>query len=413
MIFQAATPDFASGYLWMVVAGIIATLAASFRNLPLDIVVWMRDRVLLSVDVGSDDPLFQWISVWLAEQKYSHKARKLTASTDITNSTYDRRDVKIENSTPDIFFTPAPGHHIFRYDGRWIWLLRTRKDVGDDSGSKDNGQFISLFKRHETYTIRVFGKSQVQIRNLLSAARDSAFARREKQRRVELFMPAYGWWTNLGEREPRPLTSVFLPANVKEGVILDVEKFLRSKEWYHKRGIPWRRGYLFHGLPGTGKTSLISSLSGHFKLNIYLLNVLNSRINDGEVVSLIANVPPRSIILLEDIDAVFDKREKTEEADKNRLSFSGLLNALDGAASKEGILVFMTTNHRERLDSALTRKGRADLHIEFGLATKEQATNMHSAFFPLEKTNGFADAAVAEKLTMAEIQEKLLSLHNA
>lgn len=242
-----------NGYLWMAAAGIIATLAASFRNLPLDLAVWLRDRVLLSVDVGSEDPLFQWVSVWLAEQKYAHKARHLTASTDVTKHLRPNTS-KIETSTPQIFFTPAPGHHIFRYKGRWIWLLRTRKEVGDDS------------------------------------------------------------------------------------------------------------------------------------------------------------VPSGSIILLEDIDAVFDKREKVEGGEQNRLSFSGLLNALDGAASKEGLLVFMTTNHKDKLDPALIRKGRADVHIEFGLSTQDQANNMHRAFFPGAALNGFGSAAVARQLTMAEVQEELLSL---
>jgi len=56
---------------------------------------------------------------------------------------------------------------------------------------------------------------------------------------------------------------------------------------------------------------------------------------------------------------------------KSQISFSGLLNAIDGVASHEGRILIMTTNHRERLDPALIRPGRVDVQIEFGFANKE------------------------------------------
>ena len=80
--------------------------------------------------------------------------------------------------------------------------------------------------------------------------------------------------------------------------------------------------------------------------------------------------PGSSIILLEDIDALFVERHSVDRNSGGhhrggRVSFSGLLNALDGVRSQEGRISFMTTNHREKLDPALLRPGRADVHIEF------------------------------------------------
>lgn len=402
------------GYLWMLFAGLVATLVASFRNLPGSFAVWLRDRLLLTVTVTNDDPLFQWVTIWLAEQHYSQRARTLIAQADLNGKNQtDSLD------TPSLLFTPAPGHHVFRYDGRWIWLQRERKDAGSPDTSKDTDH-ISLFRQHESFTIRVIGKSQSAIRNLLTHARDFAFARRERERKVELFMPSYGcWWTNLGEREPRSIESVFLPDTVRERIVSDVTRFLASRQWYSQRGVPWRRGYLLYGLAGTGKTSLITAMAGHFRFNLYILNVLNAKVSDAEVMSLVANIPPRSILLLEDVDAAFSNRQpltvsQTPDAPpEQRLSFSGLLNALDGVASREGILTFMTTNHFERLDAALIRKGRADVHLEFVHATREQADAMYQAFFPRAERNGFGREVATQKLTMCEVQERLLSMRDS
>ena len=55
----------------------------------------------------------------------------------------------------------------------------------------------------------------------------------------------------------------------------------------------------------------------------------------------------------------------------SRLSFSGFLNALDGVRSQEGQILFMTTNHKERLDPALLRPGRADVHVKLNLASEK------------------------------------------
>lgn len=174
------------------------------------------------------------------------------------------------------------------------------------------------------------------------------------------------------------------------------------------RGIPWRRGYLFHGVPGAGKTSIICALAGQFQMNLYILNIAGTGMSDDRLSGLLAKVPMRSLVLLEDVDSVFAQRKKSKDV-SNKLTFSGLLNALDGAASKEGMVLFMTTNHLDRLDDALIRPGRADYHQEFGLATIFQAEAMYRAFFPdVEGVDDFGGKVVRAKMTMAEVQAHLL-----
>ncbi|KAI1303086.1 Mitochondrial chaperone BCS1 [Halotydeus destructor] len=102
--------------------------------------------------------------------------------------------------------------------------------------------------------------------------------------------------------------------------------------------------------------------------------------------------PSQSIVLLEDIDAAFVSREDTAHEKSlyeglNRLTFSGLLNMLDGVASTEGRIVFMTTNYLERLDPALIRPGRVDVTEYIGHATDHQLKKAFSQFYPEESQN--------------------------
>ena len=145
------------------------------------------------------------------------------------------------------------------------------------------------------------------------------------------------------------------------------------------KGVPYRRGYLLFGPPGTGKTSFVQAIAGALKLNLCYVNLSNGEMTDDTLNRLLTDAPERSIILLEDIDAMFNQREMTY---KSKLSFSGFLNALDGVRSQEGQILFMTTNHKEKLDAALLRPGRADVHVNLNLASEKQIKCLFERFFP-------------------------------
>lgn len=165
------------------------------------------------------------------------------------------------------------------------------------------------------------------------------------------------------------------------------------------------------------QSSLIHAIAGELMLDIYVVSLSSSWINDSTLTTLMGRVPARCIVLLEDLDAAFTRsvtrddestgtpgskkdgetqgpsndssgtsrhRSRNKEAlsDVNTLSLSGLLNALDGVAAAEGRLLFATTNHLERLDPALSRPGRMDVWIEFKNASKWQAQQLFRNFFP-------------------------------
>merc|ERR1719341_1439984 len=197
-------------------------------------------------------------------------------------------------------------------------------------------------------------------------------------------------WRQFGHpRQRRPLNSVVLDTGLSQGIVSDVREFMDSQDWYKDRGIPYRRGYLLHGPPGCGKTSFITALAGELEYSICVLNPSDRSMSDDRLQHRLADAPENSIILLEDIDAAFVSREDSSVSDAaykglNRLTFSGLLNAIDGVTSTEGRIVFMTTNYFERLDPALIRPGRVDYIEQISHCSHHQLTTMYNRFYPTE-----------------------------
>lgn len=220
----------------------------------------------------------------------------------------------------------------------------------------------------------------------------------------------YNGWTKVQKKTPRTLESVILDKNNAQRLCDDIVKFQESEKWYTDRGIPYRRGYLLYGPPGTGKTSFTTAVASALKLNICYLNLSSGRLNDDSLNNVLSHAPPNSIILLEDVDAIFKQREQVQEGRGQQVSFSGLLNALDGVRSQEGRILFMTTNHKEKLDPALLRPGRCDVHLELCNATYPMIKGLFLKFFPgqEEKADQLASMLPEKKISMAKLQGHFL-----
>jgi len=148
-----------------------------------------------------------------------------------------------------------------------------------------------------------------------------------------------------------------------EGEILveEVRRWKTSEDWYKERGIPWQRGWLLHGDPGTGKTSLVRAVAEDFDLPVFVFDLATLYNNELQAhwQKMLGEVP--CIALIEDIDTVFDGRENQVGG---HLTFDCLLNCLDGVERTDGILLIVTTNHLNKLDIAFTRPGRLDQIVE-------------------------------------------------
>jgi hypothetical protein len=223
----------------------------------------------------------------------------------------------------------------------------------------------------------------------------------------------HSYWRIESRVKSRPINSVVLPNATKQRVIQDIDKFLsqKSRQFYTRNGIPYRRAYLFHGIPGTGKTSFVQALAGHFHRSVCYLLPSHPEMTDDSLRTSITSIPSNSIVVFEDIDALFTK-DRVRKNDKSALTFSGLLNALDGIGNPNGQIFVLTTNLRDELDSALIRNGRVDMHVEFGYAMDEQLELIWRNFYPEVDTLAIPFAKKVRSLlntehlnvTMAELQ---------
>ena len=402
--------QFLSGGLVLMVTGALMALC---RRIPQELWGWVKRRFTVEVEVTNDDGLFDFVSVWLHAQPYTRRSRRLSARTmgqagaDVPVSQAEEDSM----TRPRVIFSPAPGDHVFLYKRRIIWLNRNKEGnqpTAGTNGATNLGMLSS--RKHETYSITVLGRKQQVIRDLIDEAIDSAI---EIQRdRIATYVQSYNYWERMGLSEPRPLESVVLPDGVCETLKADIERFLASREWYRQLGIPWHRGYLFHGIAGSGKTSLIAALAGALKMNLYLLNIAGGGMDDEKLTDLARHTRPRSILVLEDVDAAIAAVASREQKDKglraSEVTLSGLLNCLDGLVTKDGSIVVMTTNYRDRLDAALVRPGRVDIEVEFKAATCEQLRRLYLRFVP--DANGDAEEFASEYVgrSMAEAQQVLL-----
>lgn len=265
----------------------------------------------------------------------------------------------------------------------------------------------------EELTLATFAGNTKILKDLISEALMENF--REESDETKIFVLSDSWaggWEKALTKKPRPKESIVLDGDLKQHVLEDARQFLSSKAWYRSRGIPYRRGYLLHGPPGCGKTSFCQVLAGEFQLDMCMLSLSNEKLNDAKLASYFRDAPENSIILLEDVDAVFvDRDVKKEKGSQGTgVSFSGLLNAIDGVASQEGRLFFMTSNYPEKLDSALVRPGRCDIKVELKRASRKQIRNLFLRFFEGESSlaNEFASKLPEFELSMAQLQGHLL-----
>ena len=194
-----------------------------------------------------------------------------------------------------------------------------------------------------------------------------------------------GYWQQLSKLPKRLPDTIHLPDNLLDESLKDLECFFNDEELYLKHGIPYKRNYLFEGIPGTGKTSLIFVLASHFNMDLAIIN-FGLSIDDATFMKSVSKLPENTFLVLEDIDALFVER-KAGDSHKSMVSFSGILNTLDGLARRNKQITFLTTNYVSKLDSALIRPGRIDKIITFSHATIDQVRKFYIKFFPKQKDN--------------------------
>lgn len=189
-------------------------------------------------------------------------------------------------------------------------------------------------------------------------------------------------WESVPFKHPSTFDTLAMDPVKKKEIMDDLKDFANGQLFYQKTGRAWKRGYLLYGPPGTGKSSMIAAMANYLSYDIYDLELTEVH-NNSELRKLLMKTTSKSIIVIEDIDCSINLTSRKKKSNYyepemrcnssgtggedggNSITLSGLLNFTDGLWSccgSERIFVF-TTNHIEKLDPALLRSGRMDMHI--------------------------------------------------
>ncbi|CAG9533782.1 unnamed protein product [Cercopithifilaria johnstoni] len=361
-----------------------------------------RRRFLISLQISNEDPAYPWLLDYI-NRNSARQTRQISVHTLISQA---------ESGRTVTNFTYLPGHgmHYFTYNYRWIQVERQR-----EKQVIQKGNYRTPF---ETVTLTTLGVNVRFLTNLLDKATSEALQHVETG--LVVYRAVGPEWRRFGTpMRKRPLTSVVLDDGVANSIVNDFQEFCSSSKWYTERGIPYRRGYLLYGPPGSGKSSFIAALASYFGYSVCILSLSERTLDDDRLNHLLNTPPPCSIVVLEDVDAAFGSRGDPVQSSKayeglTRVTFSGLLNAIDGVASADERILFMTTNYVDRLDSALIRPGRIDVKQYFGYCTETMFSEMFKHFYGDSISENmavkFRKAAVAlnMKISPAQVQGYLL-----
>lgn len=195
-------------------------------------------------------------------------------------------------------------------------------------------------------------------------------------------------------------SSVYLPGTAYQDILNDLTTFYTSETDYKRLDIPWTRTYMLHGLPGTGKTSLVYTLASELDKNIALLDFSDPDISDAKIRRALFKLPRGTILCLEDIDALFVNRK----SEKSTITFSGLINVLDGVIKNTGLVIFMTTNYIQNIDDTAMRR-RVDYCLKFDTMKRDQIGAMFTKFYPDQDVKAFVKRVSSLTLTPCILQK--------
>ncbi|XP_004238276.3 AAA-ATPase At3g50940-like isoform X1 [Solanum lycopersicum] len=246
---------------------------------------------------------------------------------------------------------------------------------------------------------------------------------KEEKRVVRLHTVDYNgidYWSSVVLNHPATFDTMAMEPEMKKELIEDLDIFVSRKDYYRRVGKAWKRGYLLYGPPGTGKSSLVAAMANYLNFDVYDLDLREVQCN-SDLRRLLIGSSNRSILVIEDIDCnvgLQNRENGNDTTEDDKITLSGLLNFIDGLWSScgdERIIVF-TTNHKDRLDPALLRPGRMDVHIEMShctfsgfrvLASNYLKTEEHRLFKKME------DLFQRVKVTPAEVAGELMKSNNS
>ncbi|CAN1758266.1 AAA-ATPase At5g17760 [Linum perenne] len=225
-------------------------------------------------------------------------------------------------------------------------------------------------------------------------------------------------YTHSEMEHPASFETLAMEPALKDAIIRDLDQFRNRREFYRQVGRAWKRGYLLHGPPGTGKSTMVAAMANYLKFDVYDLQLTSIK-TDADLRRILMATGDKSILVIEDIDCSCDLPDRNKGSlfaqSQPQITLSGLLNFIDGLWSScgdERIIVF-TTNHKEKLDPALLRPGRMDMHIHMSYCSNEGFKQLARNYLGRNGENHRLCGEIRElieevKVSPAEVAEELM-----
>ena len=338
-----------------------------------------------SMIVPSGSPVAAALGLWLNLPDNSH----------VTHNSWELSD------RGDFGIRPAESQKGLKFEGHPLSIGAPQEENGSGEGPR-RGRYFSL-------TIHT-ADSEVMKRFLKVLANiwDSRHA--GTQENYVFVQGAWGNWGRMGRISDK--TIAILPQGNMEELMSDIYRFMSSREDYERCGIPWRRTYLLHGLPRSGKSSTVRKVAAALKKNVYFLTLSGQE--DSKLMEAMSSIPDGDMVLIEDLDSCdHDIRgEVRVEGASSSVSLDVLLNLLDGPLAPEGRILFITANDKDKLPHKLLQEGRVNFEMEYGNADHDQIIRYGQE---LDLDAGVIEEAMKKfpegERTMAEVAEYMNSAY--
>lgn len=375
---KAVSGNPALGFLSIYFAGIFTWL---IRNLPSKIYNFVLMHTTTSMQMHNsgdyaNERHYQKFMAWFMESTWSRFSRNIQS----IGYSWEKTQMAAGN-----------GNHFFFYKGRLFWF---RKATLPSPGTNT--------QKEEIY-IATFGRSHKPLIELVAA-----FRYVEPPNTISVYVWASNHWDQITSIKKRAMDTVFIDPVIKKDIVQNVKFFVENRQWFTDRGVAYKVGMMFRGISGSGKTSIAKAIASDFDRDMYILDL--STMSNATLQRAVMTIGVNSLLLIEDIDAATDtvksrdpnenKKQQSKEVDKNTptdglteatdslnslisgLTLAGILNALDGMVPLDDVIVCTTTNHPEKLDSALTRKSRIDFTYDINEMASPVIWSYFSAMYP-------------------------------
>ncbi|SAM04449.1 hypothetical protein [Absidia glauca] len=299
-------------------------------------------RLYVSIEVDDQEIIYRPIASFIAEQMENVDLRKAQGEHDVRqyddDRDYYRRYTTKSSSNPSISLQPVLDlEHKFVYKARTFWVMRLSDEKSSKNVSSSGDAFSRLLHGGQKSSTRITmrGRNIMELRAYMQEWIDSYYAK--KDNKLVVYKCSHGrpgecTWEEKATKDIRSYDTVILKEGQKEDLLRDAKDFLRRKDWYADRGIPYRHGCLLSGPPGTPQQKYIR------------MKNLTGLTSDEEFANMVATAPTDCILLLEDVDHCLKVIEDSKGASSSttpqsgHITLPGLLNVMDGLDMRDGTM---------------------------------------------------------------------------